>query len=235
MRRRITVGMHERLGKPDTKEVEKLKTIPDNLAVYGVIRTKGSSGERHVVNKLAEELLSKGKKVFICTNQEISSNDLIFETCIPSKVAKLISLDDIVTSHHGGVLSIYWRDISNLNKLFEKLSRIDNCALILTIGQDTGGKIASRVNQIIPFCKKIYLSVTSDCLNSTGPAITLCLDPEIDARNITLCWWHKLKAEDQEGDIHLIKLYSGDDLIHEITRSFNQEVVSEMTKDTLLD
>jgi hypothetical protein len=173
--------------------IEVSGLVPNkNVSFYAVIRSKGGSGERHLINKLVNEL--PHKKIFLCyeTSLTIFGDNL---DCFYSKpINKLLELNDINESS-GGIINLNWRVRSELQRLLSKINEIDKeCIVIFSTGTSSGAVIADRVSYISHLCKRVFISVDSLVEDSVKPAKNLCFNNDIDLQKVSFgCWKKELR------------------------------------------
>ncbi|MEJ2893206.1 hypothetical protein WDB89_11650 [Pseudoalteromonas sp. B5MOD-1] len=170
-------------------------TVPQNVQLLAVVRTKGGSGEKHLVKALSQALLDKHKRVFICLETYIKSNDLLLTYNYSNPLNKLIDIEKIPESQ-GGFLNLNWRFDNNLEKLFSILKHEKNVSIIFTCNTSGAGEMESRIKQLERFCDQIYMSVCIDTHESITPAKGFCENPTVDQSKITFgCWLDKSTDE----------------------------------------
>ena len=180
-------GLDKLLGAPSPGKEVQLSTIPSNISFYGVVRSRGSTGERHIVRKLSEELLKQKKIVFVC--YQCISED---ERDLPVPIRGLIDIN-ILKGSQGGAVNLDWLNNKEVNKLFLAIKEIKDCAVIFTIGTDSGMKFKERTEQLIQLCKRVYITANDDD-KSVVPAKGLLNHTTIDFSNVEFCWWHRIQS-----------------------------------------
>jgi hypothetical protein len=158
--------------------------------LYAVIRSKGGSGEKHLVKKLAKELLASNKKVIICYQIPMPADDLHLTHFLPVGINNLIKLKDIQNDPISGVLNLDWGNEKQLAELLLTIAGFDNLAIIFTIGTFSGAGLFKRVESVEPICKKIFISITSSCDYSIERARNLCLS-QYENNKIHACCWYR--------------------------------------------
>lgn len=214
-KRGLTCGLSQLLSadiSEDSLSTERVNlTPPSNAEFYGVIRTKGGSGEVHTVKKLIDELISTNKKIIVCYETQFTNDENAFTlNYFQYPVNKLINLCDI-GDEKGGVINLNWRINSELSNLFSTVANLEGeYAIIMTTGTSSGGNLIERVGQISPFCNRVFITVDSLVDNSVAPGIRLCFSQKIELQKIYFCWWHKIQLDDKTE--HLFGLFRSKEL-----------------------
>jgi hypothetical protein len=151
------------------KQRKKPLVLPCKISLYGIVRTKGASGEKHLVKKLVNELISANKKVFICLENFIESNDYYVKHYLDTPVNQLISINELM-GVEGGVINLNWRNDEMIENLFSIIDDSYDIAVVFACGTSSAGPMFDRVKQLSRFCEKIYVSVNGEVDNSTEPA-----------------------------------------------------------------
>jgi len=204
------------------KKVEiELAPIPPFTKFYGVLRSKGGSGEMHLLRKLANELLVQNKKVFVCYKTYFEMEEFVgFEKRInlPSPLNRLIEINDL-TSSEGAAINLDWTKVERVNQLFAAIKDVENCAVIFTVGTASGSPIGKRATQLSRFCEKVFVSVDSHVENSFLPARWLLSIENIDLSKFDFCWWHKINSR------HLLRIFSAEELGRHSTEQLIKKIL----------
>ena len=169
--------------------------IPNNVTCYAVIRSKGGSGERHLINKLIDKL-PKNSKIFICYENKLEMEPNFVSKFFSKPIEKIISQDEISESV-GGIINLNWRSQSEINKLLTVINKqTDDCIFIFAPGTSSGTTILDRINCISSLCKNIFVSV--DCLseNSLNTAKNLSQIENIEWDKIRFGCWKKTNSNE---------------------------------------
>jgi hypothetical protein len=167
---------------------------------YAAIRSKGGSGEKHLVKQLATELIASNKKVIICYENPILDNDIHLTHFFPEDLTNLLTMKKLDGS---GVLNLNWRDEIQLKKLFLALEGIDDLALILTVGTDSAAALYKRVERALGICKKVFISVDSSCDNSIEPAKNICSLYKESHKIYACCWYATINSSSGKSEYKL--------------------------------
>jgi hypothetical protein len=237
-KRGLRAGLSQLLkvdGNDDLSISESVKlTPPENAVFYGVIRTKGGSGEVHTVKKLIDELLSKNKKVIVCYENKIEDVESDYTlNYFQSPVNKLIELCDI-NNEQGGVINLNWRNNSELSKLFQTIANLDDeYSIIMTTGTCSGTNLTKKISQISLFCNRIFITVDSLVDNSITPARNLCFSDELELHKIYFCWWHKVFLTEKTE--HLFGIFKAKDIKNIQPCDLNTKIKKGMINYIMLD
>jgi len=189
-----SLSLNKLMQKEQTEQklnsIEVSDLVPNNnVSFYAVIRSKGGSGERHLINKLVNEL--PHKKIFLCYETSLTVFGDNLDSFYSKPINKIIELNDIKESS-GGIINLNWRVRSELQRLFSKINEIDKeCIVIFSTGTSSGSEIADRVSSISHLCKKVFVSVNSLVENSFKPAKNLCFNNDIDLQKVSFGCWKK--------------------------------------------
>ena len=127
-----SLGLYTLLKSSNTESqgVNNLN-IPNNVTCYAVIRSKGGSGERHLINKLID-VLPKNNKIFICYENELEMTPNFVSKFFSKPVDKIISLtQEEISESGGGIINLNWRSQSEINKLLKAINKqTDDCIFI---------------------------------------------------------------------------------------------------------
>lgn len=186
-------------------------SIPNNVTCYAVIRSKGGSGERHLINTLIDEL-PKNNKIFICYENELEMKPNFISKFYSKPIEKIISLSqDEISESVGGIINVNWRSQSEIDKLLKIIdNQTDDCILIFSAGTSSGTPVLDRINCISSLCKNIFVSV--DCLseNSLDTAKNLCQTEDIDWNKIRFGCWKKTYSN--ETTQHLLTILDNEEI-----------------------
>lgn len=188
-----SLGLYTLLKSSNTKSqgLNNLN-IPNNVTCYAVIRSKGGSGERHLINKLID-VLPKSNKIFICYENELEMTPNFVSKFFSKPVDKIISLTpEEISESGGGIINLNWRSQSEINKLLKAINKqTDDCIFIFSAGTSSGIPILDRINSISSLCKNIFISVNSLCETSLNTAKNWSQIENIDWEKIRFGCWKK--------------------------------------------
>lgn len=182
-RRGINRGLEELLASQSSSKdvVTDTRPIQTNIFCIAVIRTKGGSGEKHVVKNEKKAFNDQGRNVLIVK----LNSDITVENEGHHKVYGCeLTLQQVKDGCSNGQLVLDWTNQDKLNELFEAITSSETIC-IFTVGTDSGGKLWKRISSIKRYCSKIILSVNLEVMNSIQPAIRvireyLPLNPDIE-------------------------------------------------------
>lgn len=224
-----SIGLNKLL-KPDfhseiNSEVQRLNvlSIPKNITCYAVIRTKGGSGERHLINKLIDEL-PKNKKIFICYENELEMKPNFVSKFFSKPIEKIISLSQAeIRESLGGIINLNWRSQSEIEKLLKAINeQTEDCICIFSAGTSSGNPILDRINSISSLCERIFISVDSLTEDSVNPAKELCHIKNIDWNKVKFGCWKKSYIN--EATEHILTILDNEEmkLVSNISNQFHK-------------
>lgn len=186
----------------DTKNL-KLK-VPDNVSCYAVIRSKGGSGERHLINALIASF-PKRSKVFICYENELEINAEAVSQHFSKPIERVVSIKEI-SNVCGGIINLNWRDKNQIHDLLSELSHLgEDCFIVFSQGTSPSGNIAERIESISSLCVQILISVDIHSANSLSPALDLAGMNSLDWEIIRFgCWNKQLKDDGYRHDLQIL-------------------------------
>ncbi|HCP98759.1 MAG TPA: hypothetical protein DIT74_13760 [Pseudoalteromonas sp.] len=218
-KRKLGTSLTDLLGIDKSSYINSINTpappLPEfeGLTIYGVIRSKGGSGEKHIVKKLSQDLIASGKKVFICYKNTIESDDYLLKHFLPREISVLINPQDISLEGNGGVINLNWWDNNCVIEVFKKIKKIKGATIIITCGTDTAGYMYERIRHLQKVCDKIFIPIDSHVHFSVEPAIDICEASDLNTEKLISCWWHKVRVN---GDTqHLLGIIPASDVSKE--------------------
>lgn len=200
-------------------------TKPGNVKCMAVLRTKGGSGEKHLVKKLIDELINDDHKIILCFKNAIESDDYYLTQFLPEGVSKLINLNEIGETIKSSTINLDWRFNDNLAKLFKTLGNLPaNYTVIFTTGTGSAGELYDWTIKLSSLCETVFLSVNSDVENSVMPAKRLCKLDNIDKDKLRVCWWHN---KDKSKPQHLLGVFKPNIFSTASTEQLNKMLVQQ--------
>ncbi|MDK1287429.1 hypothetical protein [Pseudoalteromonas umbrosa] len=131
----------------------------DLVTCFAALRTKGGSGERHLVKRLFD--IEKEKDQEILVVRVVCDN--VFEyNELP--LGNHIEFSDIQHGVTEGHLVWDWTDITKLNLLLKLVSEnaTKKTTIIFTHGTNSGGRIFKWLPILEPHCQQVILSINTE-------------------------------------------------------------------------
>jgi len=158
---------------------------------FGVLRTKGGSGEQHTVKKLVEDLLSQNKNVLVCFENPIDQ-DHYYTQYFPEDTNIFLKTHVLIKAGATGLFNCNWTNQYDFTELIKALNDAPcDYSVIFTCGTSSGGALAERVSAVIEDCESIFVSVNSSDVNSIEPAKKLASINELNLGKINVAWWYE--------------------------------------------
>lgn len=199
----LATELHSKVRDSSLVDINKIR-VPSNVMSYAVIRSKGGSGERHLINSLIE-LLPKDKKIFICYENAIAATPEIVTKYFSPPIEEVIHLEQL-NEVKGGIINLKWRITNQLQQVFDAIGKINqDCIIIFSPGTSSAGELLNRVHSISYLCEHTFISVDTLSEESLESALKLCNIKKLEWESISFgCWTMYKEFDKYEHDLTIL-------------------------------
>ena len=179
----------EELKRDLNKNIDLLKCLKKDKGFYGVIRSKGGSGEHHYTRHLCNDLAENSSEPLIC----YQNKDVHYSGKQSEEYGTPIQLSELTSSKGRAYLQTSFSPLSEL--FITRLAKSNYKNVIFTEGTCSGAGMFSNFRVLSLFCNTVFVTVSANVRSSFAPAIRLAEIYSSENLNFVV-WNEEYRGED---------------------------------------